>query len=107
MTDHGSNEDDGDPLVAAVRRLGEKAELNRRPGLDVFSVDAPALGGELAVTRSRFDGEYGNICRILHVSAAGEARMTFAPTALVVGALEGPKPVTELEKLFTEWIKKG
>ena len=102
--------EDDDPLVVAVEGLLAKEKSMRRAGLLVFAVDY--ADGFLKIIRSRFDGDYGNVCRMIFCpSAEGKCQeTTFAPTAdvlnaLVSGGAEGH--AQKLRALFHEWVSKG
>lgn len=99
------NTEDCDPLVLAASRLDASASKNRRPGLLVFGLPAKRLGGEITVTRSRFDGDYGNICRLTRVPSDGSpTTLTFAPTVSVIDAVREDDAAAALERLFEEWV---
>lgn len=106
LTEYGPSIEDGDPFVVAVGRLGGLAEVARRPG-HVMARLPSARGGEIAVIRSRFDGDYGNICRLRRLTPDGKHEMTFAPTSETLAALGASSPAAALDELFDKWMKKG
>ena len=107
LTEYGPSVEDGDPFVVAVGRLGGAAEVARRPGQVVARLPSARTGGEIAVIRSRFDGDYGNICRLRRLTPDGKHEMTFAPTSETLAALGTNSPAAALEDLFNNWMAKG
>ena len=107
VTEYGPSIEDGDPLVVAVGRLGAAAEVVRRPGQLAARLPSGRTGGHVALLRSRFDGDYGNICRMRRVMPDGTGVMTFAPTSEVLAALGSGSPADSLEDLFDKWMAKG
>ena len=96
--------EDADPFVMAVERAVPENMRARRPGLVRFFVDIG--GGKMCVERSRFDGDYGNICRLTHIPADGAVKpIGLAPTDLVTEALEGSNPADGLFELYEAWNK--
>lgn len=109
--------EDDDPIVVAAQRCCADPDMLRKPGLIVFKVRGAMLGdagkpvdASLVVRRSRFEGDYGNICRITLSNSEGVEAMTYAPTACVAEALLAVAPVDAFEalsKVYVEWFKKG
>lgn len=108
LTEYGPSIEDGDPFVVAVGRLGGRAAVARRPGHVVARLPSARTGGEIAVIRSRFDGDYGSICRLRRVWDEGrQSKMTFAPISEAMCAVGDDDPAEALEALFEKWMKIG
>lgn len=108
VTERGPSIEDGDPFVVAAERLSGSADVMRRPGVVAVCMPSKRPGGVIRTVRSRFDGNYGNICRIFGWSLKEQqAKMTFAPASEVLKALSAGDPALALEALFDEWLKKG
>lgn len=106
--------EDDDPLVVAATAVCDAADIYRRYGLITACVKTPRHNGYVMMTRSRFDGDYGDIVRLRHYDTskadAAVLPMTFAPTFLAIAALtDGPKEEAgdRLADLYEEWVKKG
>lgn len=106
--------EDDDPIVAAATAVCDAADIGRRYGLITARLPTSKHPGVIMLTRSRFDGDYGDIVRLRrydHSKAdAAVLPMTFAPTFLAVAALtDGPKEEAgdRLADLYEEWVKKG
>ena len=106
--------EDDDPLVVAATAVCDAADIYRRYGLITVRLPAPKHNGTVVLTRSRFDGDYGDIVRLrrydLSNADAAALPMTFAPTFLAIAALtDGPKQETgdRLADLYDEWVNKG
>lgn len=98
--DTGPSAEDKDPLVVAAERLPEAVELYRKPGLLVFRLALASLGGDLTVTRSRFDGDYGNVCR-LTLRTKEKAETGYCTDDIVLDAISDPSGHAErLAELF-------
>ena len=95
----------GDALAAAVARLNDEWQSSRAPGLLQFGFSNKSMS--IIVTRSRFDGEYGSICRLQRTLADETKATTFAPTVSVCDAVRATDPKVAIEKLFNEWNAKG
>lgn len=102
------HEDDDDIVVALTAVCGAGA-VRRKPGFIQGVVDVPSRGVSVVVVRSRFDLDYGSICRLRAVTDAGAAgRLTFAPTFAVVDALASGDGCRErLADLYNKWVAKG
>lgn len=100
--------EDYDSLVAAAERVLGKA-VERRPGWIRFSLEC-ALGS-VTVQRFRFDGVYGNICRIVASDGKGTVGpLMFAPTAEVISALvtgSKEKVAERVLAVYVKWLKQG
>lgn len=105
--DTGPSAEDKDPLVVAVERLPEAVELYRKPGLLVFRLAVDSLGVDLTVTRSRFDGDYGNVCRLtLRTKESAETR--YCMSDLVLEAISDQESYAErLTELFNSLKGQG
>ena len=94
--------EDLDPLVVAAEKACE-GNVFRKPGHLSFAVE----DGEsvMLVTRSRFDGDYGNICRLQPVGPDGKpcGKLGIAPTELVLTAMNDEKPEQALAALYRQW----
>ena len=106
--------EDDDPIVVAATAVCDAADIYRRSGLITARVKAPRHNGYVMMTRSRFDGDYGDIVRLRRYDTskadAAVLPMTFAPTFLAIAALtDGPKEEAgdRLADLYEEWVKKG
>ena len=95
-----------DPMVDIVSRLEEIAGYRVAPGLLVFLIDMPDTS-VITVTRSRFDGEYGSICRMMRSRQGSVMGRTYAPTVSVMAVLQGVNVAADMERLFKEWMEKG
>ena len=105
--DTGPSAEDNDPLTAAAEMLPEAVEVYRKPGLLVFRLAVADLGGRLTVTRSRFDGDYGNICRLsLQTKESVENR--YCPSFMILEAISDPSRHAEmLTELFKSLKGQG
>jgi len=103
------SKEDSDPLVAAAGRLCEPGDIFRRPGIIVFGVVVPGTEETIVVSRTRFDGEYGDICRLVLNDAGGnEKDLAYAPTQLLLSVMTEKEGLGErLAAFHQEWIKKG
>lgn len=107
--------EDDDPLVVAAAALGDTIDVCRKPGLITVRARSQQRGIDVILTRSRFDGDYGNIVRMRayrRAPAGADAvalPMTFAPEFVVTEALsgDGSSVVDRLVDVYEEWIKKG
>lgn len=109
--------EDDDPIVVAAHRCCADNDILSKPGLIIFRVRGVAADDErrscealLEVRRSRFEGDYGNICRITLSIGNSAEQTTFAPTACVAEALKAVAPseaFAALSKVYVEWFKKG
>ena len=101
--------EDRDPLVAAVMRCCEPGNVFRRPGLIEFGVSVPGTEETVIVSRTRFDGTYGAICRlVLNDSAGNEKELTFAPAELLLALMTEKEGLgLRLAAFHQEWFKKG
>lgn len=101
--------EDSDPLVVAVGRLCEPDDVLRRPGIIVFGVSVPGTEETIVVSRTRFEGEYGDICRLVLNDADGNERdLTYAPTQLLMSVMTEKKELgARLAAFHQEWLKKG
>ena len=104
----GPTREDNDDLVRAAERLCGADNIRRGPGLIEFVVDDPIRKRAVGVMRSRFDGDYGNICRMTGSVDGIRGPMTFAPTAHVIAAMSDKTCAAErLVALYTEWVSKA
>ena len=95
--------EDEDPLVRAVVEKFPADCIHRRPGLLKFVALLPP-DMKLFVTRSRFDGNYGDISRLLLVKEGQPAlKMSLAPTETVLAAVSGDKPAENLFEVYTRF----
>ena len=106
--------EDDDPLVVAAAAVCADDAVSRRPGLITFRLPAPKTGSMMVVTRSRFDGDYGDIVRIRRYDHskpdAAVLPMTFAPAFLVLEALTAADKTgagDRLADIYEDWVKKG
>lgn len=106
--------EDYDPIVVAATAVCDAESVYRRYGLITVRLQAPKHNSTVMLTRSRFDGDYGDIVRLRRYDQskadAAVLPMTFAPTFLAVAALtDGPKEEAgdRLADLYEEWVKKG
>lgn len=100
------SEQDTDTMVDIVSRLEEIAGYRVAPGLLVFVIDTPD-GSTITITRSRFDGEYGSICRMMRSRQGSVMGRTYAPTVSVMAVLQGVNVAADMARLFNEWMAKG
>ena len=92
--------EDADPFVMAVERAVPENMRARKPGLVRFFLD-DGKGFKVCVERSRFDGDFGNICRITRLEPAAMPNpMALAPTDLVTEALESDSACDRLSELY-------
>ena len=102
------HEDDDDIVVALTAVCGADG-VRRRPGFIQGVVEVPIRGLSVVVVRSRFDLDYGGICRLRAVAKDGAAgQLTFAPTFMVADVLaSGDGNRERLADLYNEWVSKG
>ena len=108
-TERQPEPEDDDPLVVAAERAALGENIQRKPGLLVFRLDGPG-GSGLIVRRSRFEGDYGNICRMSLASGKHVGPAIFAPCVAVLEAIMGCPPgeaFGRLMSVYEEWSKKG
>ena len=107
--ERASIKEDSDPLVAAVTRLCEPEDIFRRPGIIAFGVSVPGTEETIVVSRTRFDGEYGDICRLVLNDADGyEKDLAYAPTQLLLSVMTEKEELgARLAAFHQEWLKKG
>lgn len=106
LTEYGPSIEDGDPLVVAVGRLSGRADVSRRSGYVMARLPSARTGGVIAAVRSRFDGDYGSVCRLQRIWDGGR-KMTFAPASETLAAVSSDDPSEALEALFDKWTKIG
>lgn len=78
-----------------------------KPGLLSFIVKSKITSTTVEVVRSRFDGDYGDICRMLLTEPNAVPKLTFAPTLFVIEALKKPDAANAVVRLAKEWIQNG
>ena len=106
--------EDDDPIVVAATAVCDAADIYRRYGLITACVKTPRHNGYVMMTRSRFDGDYGDIVRIRRYDHskpdAVVLPMTFAPAFLVLEALTAADKTgagDRLADIYEDWVKKG
>lgn len=101
--------EDDDALVVAITAVCKAEAIRRRPGFIQAVVDVPARALSIIIVRSRFDADYGSICRLRAITDAGvSGRLAFAPTFAVVDAMNSGDGCRErLLDLYNEWDAKG
>ena len=101
--------EDEDDLVVALGAVCAADAIKRHPGFIHAAVEVPTRSLTVAVFRSRFDADYGSICRLrVYSKGVATGRLAFAPTFEVVDVLNSGDGWRErLLDLYNEWDKKG
>ena len=102
-------QEDDDDIVVALTAVCEADAIRRHPGFIQAVVSVPARSLAVVVVRSRFDADYGSICRLRVIeNGIATGRLAFAPTFAVVDALTSGDGCRErLLDLYHEWDEKG
>lgn len=84
-----------------------ESDVLRKPGLVEFEVSDVLTKRRLRVIRSRFDGDFGNICRLIVTDANGKQAVDFAPTFELEHALASETVIADLFALFENRVSQG
>lgn len=99
--EYGPSIEDRDSLVIVVEGLDENFECSRKAGHLAFVFSHG--GAEYLVQRSRFDGEYGDICRMTRKDTVGTVLI---PTLIIEMAAASKNPAEKLAEAWKAWRRE-